>query len=118
MEMSFRNAQRIVNDWISQFEEGYWPPLSMLASIIEEFGELAREINSLEGYKTKKSTETKGSVDEELGDLIFSVICLANYYKIDLEDVFKKAIDKYTKRDVGRWTPKTRETALDHCERK
>lgn len=106
MGMSLSNTQRIVDDWIGQFEEGYWPPLSMLASIIEEVGELAREINSLEGYKTKKSTETKVSLGEELGDLIFSIVCLANYYEIDLEDVFKKAIKKYTKRDVGRWTYK------------
>jgi len=109
--MSLSNTQRIVDDWIGQFEEGYWPPLSMLASIIEEVGELAREINSLEGYKTKKSTETKVSLGEELGDLIFSIVCLANYYKIDLEDVFKKAIEKYTKRDVGRWTYKKEGTA-------
>ena len=111
MGMSLSNTQRIVDDWIGQFEEGYWPPLSMLASIIEEVGELAREINSLEGYKTKKSTETKVSLGEELGDLIFSIVCLANYYKIDLEDVFKKAIEKYTKRDVGRWTYKEEGTA-------
>ena len=111
MKMSFRNAQKIVNDWISQFEEGYWPPLSMLASIMEEVGELAREINNLESYKKKKTTETKGSLGEELGDLIFSIICLANYHKIDLEDVFKKAVEKYTRRDAGRWTPKKRGTA-------
>jgi NTP pyrophosphatase (non-canonical NTP hydrolase) len=111
MGMSLSNTQRIVDDWIGQFEEGYWPPLSMLASIIEEVGELAREINSLEGYKTKKSTKTKVSLGEELGDLIFSIVCLANYYKIDLEDVFKKAIEKYTKRDVGRWTYKKEGTA-------
>jgi len=110
MEITFRNAQRIVDKWIGQFEEGYWPPLSMLASIVEEVGELAREINNLEGYKTRKTTETKSSLSEELGDLIFSIVCVANYYKIDLEDIFKKTVEKYTKRDITRWTLKTRET--------
>ncbi len=76
----------------------------MLASIVEEVGELAREINDLEGYKKKKVTEKKRNLELELADIVFSIICIANYYKIDLEKALSKVIEKYTKRDIGRWT--------------
>ena len=52
-ELTLRQAQKIVDDWINQFEEGCWPPLSMLASLVEEVGELAREINAREKIKKK-----------------------------------------------------------------
>ena len=113
-DLTFKNAQKRVDIWINQFEEGYWPPLSMLASIMEELGELSREINAYEGYKTKKKERQDESIKEnialELGDIIFSVICLANYYKIDLEDYFNKIIKKYDKRDTDRWTLKRNNT--------
>ena len=107
-QISLRRAQEIVDSWIGQFEEGYWPPLSMLASIVEEVGELAREINDMEGYKKKKATEKKKNLGLELADIIFSIICIANYYKIDLEKAFSEVIEKYTERDIGRWTPKSK----------
>jgi len=44
---TLKSIQKAVDDWISQFEEGYWPPLSMLAAVVEETGELARELNDL-----------------------------------------------------------------------
>ena len=100
--------QKEVDDWINQFEEGYWPPLSMLASVVEELGEVARIINALEDYKKYKPEETSKSLEEELGDLFFSIICLANYYKIDLEKAFEKVIKKYDKRDRDRWTLKNK----------
>jgi len=98
----------MVDEWISQFEEGYWPPLSMLAALVEEVGELARELNALEGYKKKKEGEPKVDVGLELADIMFSLICMANYFGIDLEEKLKQAIEKYTKRDYNRWTPKRR----------
>jgi len=107
-ELSLRKAQRIVDEWIGQFEEGYWPPLSMLASITEEVGELAKEINALEGHKKRKVTEKIADLETEIADIIFSAICLANYYKIDLQNAFSEVIEKYTKRDMGRWALKER----------
>jgi NTP pyrophosphatase (non-canonical NTP hydrolase) len=53
-ELTIKQAQKIVDEWINQFEEGYWPPLSMLASLVEEVGELAREINTREKNKKEK----------------------------------------------------------------
>jgi len=105
-ELTLKQAQKIVDNWINQFEEGYWPPLSMLASLMEEVGELAREINHREKFKTKKKTESKTEIGLELGDVLFSLICLANHYGVDLGAKLKEAINKYTSRDIRRWTKK------------
>ena len=107
-ELSFKAAQKLVHEFINSFEEGYWPPLSMLASIVEEIGEVSREINAFEGYKTKKSDDInyKKNIGMELGDLIFSIICLANHYQIDLEENFQLIMKKYETRDANRWTKK------------
>ena len=105
-ELSIKQAQKMVDEWINQFEEGYWPPLSMLASLTEEVGELAREINHREKIKKKKETEPKGDIGLELADVLFSLICLANHYGVDLEGRFKEVMEKYSSRDVNRWTRK------------
>ncbi|HTY74000.1 MAG TPA: nucleotide pyrophosphohydrolase, partial [Candidatus Nanoarchaeia archaeon] len=99
------SVQKTVNDWISQFEEGYWPPLSMLAAVTEEMGELAREINHREGYK-KKRQGCDADLGLELADVLFSLVCIANYYHVDLDEAFKSVLEKYTKRDMDRWTKK------------
>jgi NTP pyrophosphatase (non-canonical NTP hydrolase) len=105
--MSLKSIQETVDKWINQFEEGYWPPLSMLAAVVEETGELAREINDIEGYKKKRDPST-ANLGLEIADLLFSMVCIANYYNVDLEKEFKTAIEKYTKRDMKRWTLKTK----------
>ena len=97
--------QKAVDDWIGQFEEGYWPPLSLLAALVEETGELAREINDKEGYKKKRVPENS-NIGFEIADVLFSLVCLANHYHIDLDAAFKTVLDKYTKRDMNRWTRK------------
>ena len=105
-EKTLNEIQIEIDKWI-QKHGGYWPPLSMLSAIMEEVGELAREINFLEGHKPKKSTDKKESyLGEELADLTFSVICLANYYKIDLTDKIKNVLRKYTQRDGSRFKKK------------
>ena len=104
--LTLKKAQKIVDDWINQFEEGYWPPFSMLASLVEEVGELAREINAKEKIKKKKGMESEGDIGLEMADILFSLICLANHYKIDLESKFREVIEKYSSRDFNRWTPK------------
>ena len=99
---SLENIQNEVDDWIKN-HGGYWSPLSMLASIMEEVGEISREINHLEGFKPRKPTEKEGELSQEVGDLLFSVICLANYYKINLNEEIESVIKKYTKRDADRF---------------
>ena len=105
-ELSINQAQKMVDDWINQFEEGYWPPLSMLASLMEEVGELAREINNREKIKTKKEREPETDIGLELADILFSLICLANHYGVDLESKLREVMEKYSSRDMNRWTRK------------
>jgi NTP pyrophosphatase (non-canonical NTP hydrolase) len=106
--MSFRDAQQVVDEWVSQFEAGYFPPLVNVARLAEEVGELAREVNHQFGPKQKKPDEPAGSVAAELGDILFVVICLANSQQIDLDDVFRETVAKITSRDADRWSRKAR----------
>ena len=101
-ENSLKEIQQIVNNWIKD-HGGYWSPLSMICAIMEELGEVAREVNSLEGYKPKKSNELNSNLGEELADLLFSIICIANHYKFDLGKELNNIIDKYSKRDSKRF---------------
>ena len=101
-ENSLKEVQKLVDDWINQHGR-YWPPLSMLSAIMEELGELSREINSLEGYKPKKVELKESHLGEELADLLYSIVCIANYYKIDLDHELNKIIEKYSKRDSERF---------------
>ena len=106
--MSFREAQATVERWIGQYEEGYFSPLTNLARLTEEVGELAREINHRFGEKTKKPDEPDGSLALELADILFVVICLANSQHIDLDEAFAAVMRKVTSRDADRWTKKGR----------
>ena len=89
--------------WISQFEEGYWPPLSNLARLTEEVGELAREMNHRFGDKTKRSDEAEKDLALELADVLFVVLVIANQQDIDLEQALNHVLEKYGDRDAGRW---------------
>ncbi|MFX1452681.1 MAG: nucleotide pyrophosphohydrolase [Promethearchaeota archaeon] len=99
---SLKSIQKKIDKFIKN-HGGYWPPLSMLSAVMEEVGELAREINCLEGFKPKKSTERQIDIGEELGDIIFAIVCLANYYNIDLSEKINQIINKYQKRDSTRF---------------
>lgn len=105
--MSFKNVQAEVDAWISQFEEGYFPPLPMLARLTEEVGELSRALMHHYGGKKPKAGEEKGDVGEEIADAIFVLVCLANSLEIDLDDKFGTMMEKYRVRDGERWTRKT-----------
>lgn len=98
--------QQQVDDWIGQFEEGYWPPLANLARLTEEVGELAREINHRYGPKQKRTDEGTAALSLELADCLFVLVCLANSLDIDLEAAFAATMDKYRGRDATRWTRK------------
>ncbi len=77
----------------------------MLAAVTEEVGELAREINHREGYK-KKREGGEADLGLELADVLYSLFCIANYYHVNLDSSFKAALEKYTERDMTRWTKK------------
>jgi NTP pyrophosphatase (non-canonical NTP hydrolase) len=104
--MSFADAQREVDQWISQFEEGYFPPLPMLARLTEEVGELSRALMHHHGGKKPKPGEAMGDIGEEIADAMFVLICLANSLGIELDDAFGKMMGKIRERDAERWTLK------------
>ncbi len=101
-DISLKEFQNKIDDWIAH-HGGYWPPLSMLSAIVEEIGELAKEINHLEGFKPKKSDKFSPNLGGELADVIFALICLANSYKIDISYELEAVIEKYTIRDASRF---------------
>ncbi|RLL48223.1 nucleotide pyrophosphohydrolase [Oceanobacillus piezotolerans] len=101
-----KEIQERVDLYISQYKEGYFSPLSMVARLAEETGELAREVNHYYGEKPKKDTEKEKSIEEELGDVIFVIASFANSLNIDLSESFNLAMTKFETRDKDRWTKK------------
>ncbi|HYL28409.1 MAG TPA: nucleotide pyrophosphohydrolase [Gemmatimonadales bacterium] len=107
--MPLRDAQARVDAWISRFEEGYFDPLTNLARLAEEVGELAREVNHRFGRKTKKPDEPEGDMGMEMADILFVLICMANREGIDLDEAFARMMAKVETRDENRWTRKSAE---------
>ena len=104
--MDISEAQRRVDEWISQFEEGYWPPLVNLARLIEEVGELSRELNHRYGAKTRKPDEPEGDLALEMADILFVLLALANEQGVELDRALERTLEKYRVRDSDRWTRK------------
>ena len=104
--MALKDIQKQVDEWTNQFDPQYWKPHEILARLVEEIGELAREINHLYGPKKKKSTEDKRELSEEVADIIFTLCCLANSQKIDLDEAFLRMMEKCQSRDANRYTKK------------
>ncbi|MEK3886045.1 nucleotide pyrophosphohydrolase [Bacillus sp. FSL K6-3431] len=105
-QKTIQQLQNEVDAYIGQFKEGYFSPLAMVARLTEEMGELAREINHHYGEKPKKSSETDKSIEEELGDVLFVMICFANSLGIDLQTAHDHVMEKFNSRDKDRWTKK------------
>lgn len=108
MEESYttKEIQKRVDDYISQYKEGYFSPLTMVARLAEEVGELAREVNHHYGEKPKKETEEEKTIEEEIGDLLFVLASFANSLEIDLSESFERSMTKFETRDKNRWTKK------------
>ena len=107
--MDLKEAQRRVDEWISQFEEGYWPPLVNLTRLMEEVGELARELNHRHGAKTKRDDEPEQDLALEMADVLFVLLALANEQGIDLSEALERVLEKYRVRDSDRWEKKSEE---------
>tara|TARA_Y100000310_G_scaffold343906_1_gene453832 strand:+ start:6256 stop:6570 length:315 start_codon:yes stop_codon:yes gene_type:complete len=101
--MSLKDAQNQVDEWTSQFKIQYWKPHEITARLMEETGELAREINHIYGPKKKKSTEELRELGDEMADIIFTLCCMANSHKIDLDKHFSRTMDKCYGRDNERY---------------
>ncbi|MGZ4164166.1 MAG: nucleotide pyrophosphohydrolase [Tumebacillaceae bacterium] len=103
-DLTIKGMQEEVDRYIGQFKEGYFQPLTLIARLSEELGELAREVNHTYGEKPKKSEEAEGSIALELADMMFVITCMANSLGIDLEDAHKAVMHKFNTRDANRWT--------------
>ena len=98
--------QQEVDEYISQFKTGYFSPLALQARLTEEVGELAREINHCYGEKKKKSTEEENTIEAELGDNLFVLLCIANSLGIDMTQSFDETMKKFNTRDKNRFERK------------
>lgn len=104
--MSLEVYQKQIDDMLQAYEKPYWYPLSRLARLIEEVGEVSRILNNQYGDKPKKKTEAHEDLGDELADVLYTVICLANSQGIELDDPLQKAIAKLETRDKGRFKKK------------
>jgi NTP pyrophosphatase (non-canonical NTP hydrolase) len=104
--MTLTEYQKQIDDILQGYEKPYWEPLSNLARLIEEVGEVARILNHEYGDKPKKPDEKPDDLSDELGDVLWSVICLANSQGVNLEDTIVRSIEKLTVRDKDRFEKK------------
>jgi NTP pyrophosphatase (non-canonical NTP hydrolase) len=109
--MPLKDYQKDVDEWIKQFKDPYWPPLSQLAKLNEEVGELAQELNDRYGGRVKKSGEDTKDIGLEICDVFFALVCIANNLKIDLDEAWKKMMEKYQIRDNNRYERKEEENS-------
>lgn len=103
---NLKDIQKKIDDILQDYEKPYWNPLSNVARLSEEVGEVARIINHRYGDKPKKSTEQEDDLEDELADVLWTVICLANQEGIDLDRGINRAIDKLLIRDKDRFKKK------------
>jgi len=100
--LTLREIQIKVDDWIQE-NGGYFEPLSIMAQVSEEFGELARILNNLYGGRVKKLEDPKKEIGSEISDIMFALVCLANSHNIDLDKLWKQTISKRCERDKDRY---------------
>lgn len=101
---TLQDVQREIDTLIrEEWHSHYWAPLSSLARLTEEVGELAREVNHTYGEKPKKADEEQGNIAAEMGDILFILASLANSLNIDLDEAFEQVMAKYQRRDAQRW---------------
>lgn len=112
-EKTLSAMQQEVDDYIQQFKAGYFTPLAQMARLTEEVGELAREINHYYGEKPKKQSEQPKTVQEELGDVLFVTLIMANSLDIDLTESFNSNMQKFYDRDQFRFERKDGQTGAD-----
>lgn len=99
--MTIKEAQKAVDNWIKQYGVRYFSELTNMAILTEEVGELARVIARKYGDQSFKKGE-KDNIEEEIADVMWVLICLANQTGVDLEEALKKSIGKKTERDKER----------------
>ena len=99
--MTISDAQKLVDDWIKTYGVRYFSELTNMACLTEEVGELARVMARQYGDQSFKDGE-KANIGEEMADILWVLLCLANQTGVDLTEELKKSIEKKTKRDKNR----------------
>jgi len=97
--MTVKQAQKKVDQWIKQYGVRYFNELTNMALLTEEVGELARIIARKYGEQSFKKSDTDKNLADEMADVLWVLICLANQTGIDLTKAFEKNLEKKTKRD-------------------
>lgn len=100
--MDIQNAQAAVDAWIKEHGVRYFNELTNMAQLTEEVGEVARIIARRYGEQSEKESDKNKDLGEELADVVFVVLCLANQTGIDLQKAFDKKLDLKSKRDHDR----------------
>lgn len=104
--MTLKEAQQQVDQWIKQYGGGYFSELTNLGILTEEVGEMARWVVRQYGDQsfkpTEKSVDTKAAIRDEMSDILWVIMCLANQMDIDLTQGFEENMEKKTKRDSTR----------------
>jgi len=101
-DLTIKEAQQIVDKWIKSVGVRYFSELTNLAQLVEEVGEVARVISRTYGDQSFKKTDEGKDLADELADVLFVLICLANQTGVDLTEALQKNLDKKTKRDKNR----------------
>ena len=100
--MDLKNLQITVDKWIKEHGVRYFDELTNMAQLTEEVGEVARIISRKFGEQSFKENEELADLGEELADVLFVLICIANQTGVDLESSFKEKLEKKTTRDKSR----------------
>jgi len=101
-DLTIKEAQKIIDKWIKTIGVRYFSELTMLAQLVEEVGEVARIISRVYGEQSFKKSDEGKDLADELADVLFALICIANKAGIDLTEALQKNIEKKTKRDGNR----------------
>ena len=102
MPMTIQQAQQSVDKWIKKYGVRYFSELTNTVILAEDVGEVARIVARQYGDQSKKRSDKKFKLEDELADVLFVIICLANQTGVDLEKAFEKNLRKKTKRDSKR----------------
>jgi len=100
--MKISEAQQIVDEWIKKYGVRYFNELTNTAMLMEEVGEVARIMARRYGEQSEKESDKQKSLEDELADVMFVLICIANQTGINLETALQKNLDKKTNRDSER----------------
>ena len=113
MDITLRECQKTVDNWIANVGVRYYSELTNLAVLVEEVGEVARLMSRLYGDQSFKPSDEGRELSDEFADVLFVLICLANQTGVDLTAAFAATMEKKTKRDAARHAnnPKLRQEA-------